>query len=94
MKFVTVRDFRTGPGKVWQNLKKAQELVITSNGHPVGLLLPIDGDTLETSLQAYRQARAQLALDEIQRESVKKGSDKISMEEIDQEIKATRRSRK
>ena len=93
MKFVTVRDFWTGPGKVWQNLKKAHELVITSNGHPVGLLLPIDGENLETSLAAYRQAQAQLALDTLHQESVRQGTDKITMAEIEQEIKSVRKSR-
>jgi hypothetical protein len=91
MKFVTVRDFRSGPGKLWKKLAKEQELVVTSNGHPLGILVSVDESTLESSLQAYRQSRAMLALNKLHRESTRRGIDRTTPEEIEREIKAVRK---
>lgn len=93
MKFISVRDFRIKPGKIWQALQKKSELVITSNGRPIGLLISVDEDNLENSISAYRRSRATLALDEIQKESMRKATDKITTQEIEKEIKEVRRKR-
>ena len=93
MKFITVRDFRIKPGEIWKALQKKSELVVTSNGHPIGLLISVDEDNLENSISAYRRSRATLALDEIQKESMRKRTDKITTQEIEKEIKEVRKSR-
>ncbi|MBL7085942.1 MAG: type II toxin-antitoxin system prevent-host-death family antitoxin [Candidatus Cloacimonetes bacterium] len=93
MKFISVRDFRIKPGKIWQALQKKSELVITSNGRPIGLLISVDEDNLENSISAYRRSRATLALDEIQKESMRKATDKITTQKIEREIKEVRRKR-
>lgn len=38
------------------------ELLLTSNGRPMALMLPVDGSKLDEILQAIRLARGQLAL--------------------------------
>ena len=38
MDFVTLREFRTQPGKIWEKLTKEHELVVTRNGKPFALL--------------------------------------------------------
>ena len=38
MDFVTVREFRTQPAKVWKKLESGKELVVTRNGKPFALL--------------------------------------------------------
>jgi len=38
MEFVNARDLRLHPKQVWQALEKAQELVITLKGRPIGIL--------------------------------------------------------
>ncbi|NOY64663.1 MAG: hypothetical protein GXO97_04600 [Nitrospirae bacterium] len=48
-------------------------------------------DTLEDDLETLRRVSALKSLDKIHRESLKKGTYKISMEEIDKEIKKVRR---
>lgn len=65
-------------------------MVITSNGRPIAILSAINGDTLEQVLSAFRQARAMQAVNSIQYESIRKGTDSITMEEIENEIKAVR----
>jgi len=91
MKFVTVRDLRLKAAQVWKQLQKEKEMVITSNGKPIALLSGIKEDNLESSLSALRRSRAVMAINNIQNRSVRKGKDKISTSEIDDEIRAVRR---
>lgn len=94
MKFISVRDFRIRPGDVWKQLKIYKDIVITSNGKPIAILNPVEDSNLESSITALRRARALMALEEIQKSSIKKGLDKLTEEEIEKEIKAVRLERK
>ena len=46
MKFITVRDLRTSPAKIWKELSEKQEMVITNNGKPIALLISISESNL------------------------------------------------
>jgi antitoxin (DNA-binding transcriptional repressor) of toxin-antitoxin stability system len=94
MKFVTVRDFRTESANIWATLPQEQEMVITNNGKPVALLTPLNDKTLEETLSAVRRAKAINAVKLLQQQSVKNGTNKMTMEEINDEIKKTRKERK
>ena len=61
-------------------------MVVTSNGKPVGILSAATENTVEESLNAVGRARATLAVMKIQMESVKKGTDKMTLDEINREI--------
>lgn len=94
MKFISVRDLRGQSAKVWKELAGQREMVVTSNGRPIAILAAVNESNLEDSLSAFRQARAMEAVARIQRQSVRQGTDKTTMEEIDAEIKAVRRNRR
>lgn len=94
MKFISVRDLRTSPAQVWKQLPEEQELVITNNGKPIALLTPLSDKNLEETIKAVRKARAINAVKQIQEISVKKGFDKLTEEEIELEIKNTRKIKK
>jgi antitoxin (DNA-binding transcriptional repressor) of toxin-antitoxin stability system len=94
MKFISVRDLRGKSAQVWKNLPAEREVVITSNGRPIAILSAVNESNLEESLSAIRQARAAEAVMSLQRRSVERGTDGITMEEIDAEIKAVRGKRK
>jgi antitoxin (DNA-binding transcriptional repressor) of toxin-antitoxin stability system len=68
-------------------------MVVTSNGRPIAILAAINEATLEESLSAFRQARAVDAVASLQRRSIEQGTDKVSMDEINSEIKAVRKKR-
>ena len=93
MKFLSVRDLRGKSADVWKELPAEREMIITSNGRPIAILASISESNLEESLSAFRQARAVAAVASIQRRSSEKGTDKITMDEIDEEIKAVRKKR-
>ena len=93
MKFVSVRDFRIRPGDIWKQLKIDKDIIITSNGKPIAILNPVDAENLESSITVLRRARALLALESIQKESALKGINKLTDEEIEEEIKSSRSER-
>ncbi|OQY51288.1 MAG: hypothetical protein B6240_00030 [Desulfobacteraceae bacterium 4572_87] len=91
MKFVTVRDLRLTPGKVWALAKEEKWIVLTANGRPMAILTGVDEDSLEEDLYAIERAQALVALDRIHHDSLKKGTDRISEKEIEHEINSVRR---
>jgi antitoxin (DNA-binding transcriptional repressor) of toxin-antitoxin stability system len=93
MKFLSVRDLRGKSAQVWKELPNEREMIITSNGRPIAILAAISESNLEESLAAFRQARAEQAVATLQRRSAEQGTDKITMDEIDAEIKYVRKKR-
>ena len=93
MKFLSVRDLRGKSGQIWKELSDEKEMVVTSNGRPIALLAAITEANLEESLAAVRRSRAVEAVVSLQRRSVEKETDGISMDEINAEIKSVRKKR-
>jgi antitoxin (DNA-binding transcriptional repressor) of toxin-antitoxin stability system len=93
MRFLSVRDLRGKSAQVWKELPDEREMIITSNGRPIAILSAITESNLEESLKAFRQARAVEAVARLQRRSVEQGTDRVTMGEIDAEIKAVRKKR-
>lgn len=91
MKFVTVRDFRTHPAQVWQNLQIERELVITQNGKPIGLLTPVSDKNLEGVLKAMRRAHTIQAVEKMRATAHSKGLEHMTLEEINTEIDRARK---
>ena len=94
MQFVSVRELRNHSAAIWKTLAEVQDLVVTSNGKPIALLSATSDETLEESLDAVRRARAQYAVAAMQQASLKAGTDRLSMDEVDAEIRAARRERR
>jgi antitoxin (DNA-binding transcriptional repressor) of toxin-antitoxin stability system len=93
MRFLSVRDLRSKSAQVWQELPAERELIITSNGRPIAILAAINESNLEESLAAFRQARAVEAVASLQLLSARQGTDTISMDDVDAEIRAVRKNR-
>ena len=94
MRFLSVRDLKTKSSQVWKELAEQKEMIVTSNGRPIALLSSINENNLEQVLTAFRHARATNAVASIQYESTQKGTDKISMDQINAEIGVARSKRK
>ena len=93
MKFVSVRDLRLKPAKVWKMAKEERDVVLTVNGRPVAILTGVDEDSFEAEVEAIRRARALQALESLQLDSLKKGTHRITADKIDKEIRAVRKYR-
>ncbi len=94
MKFVTVRDLRGKSGQVWKDLARERDIVLTSNGKPVAILSAVTERNLEESLVAVRRARAIAAVEKVQSQSLVAGKNKLSLDEINAEIRSVRKARK
>ena len=93
MDFVSVRELRSRSAEVWRSLAREKDLVVTSNGKPIAVLSATSGSTLEESLAALRQARAQIAVAAMQRRASETGADRMTLDEVNAEIGAARRVR-
>jgi antitoxin (DNA-binding transcriptional repressor) of toxin-antitoxin stability system len=86
-------DLRNKSAEVWKDLPGERERIITSNGRPVAILASVNESNLEESLSAFRQARAVDAVAALQSASVIRGTDGLSMDEIDAEVASVRENR-
>jgi len=93
MKFLSVRDLKTKSSQIWQELPDQKEMVITSNGRPIAILSSTNENNLKQVVSAFRHARATNAVASIQYDSRRKGTDKLTLSEIDAEIKDARSKR-
>jgi len=90
MKFVTVSDFKTSKSNIWRKLPSERELIVTDNGKPIALLTPLNDETLEDTVSAFRRAKAINAMKRMQEISVSLGNDKMTSEEINAVISDVR----
>ena len=93
MKFVPTRSLRINPGAVWRLLREERDVVITSNGKPVGILTVADEDSLEDVLATLRQGRAQAAVAEIRRAAMARGVDRLTERQVREVVAKTRKPR-
>ncbi len=93
MRFVSVRELRSQSAKILGELDRS-EVVVTSNGTPVAVLTPVSAESVDLVLRAQRQARAALAMAELQSVAARRGLDRLSDLEIDSEIASARAERK
>ena len=88
MNFYTVRDLRTTPKMLWEDLSADGQVVITSNGKPTALLLDIADGSFEETLRAVRQMKAMIAFNSMRTSAAASGY--MTDEEIEAEIIAAR----
>lgn len=93
MKFVSSREIRVNPKPVFEAAAGGDEVVITSRGKPVALLVGVDGDDLEETLRLFRRAKAQAAVSQMRRAAARKGLTGMDEADIDAEIAAARGER-
>jgi prevent-host-death family protein len=92
MKFVSSRELRINPGEVWKQLRQEMDLVITSNGKPLGVLTIAEEENLEDVLAVLRRGRAQAAVARMRQTALARGLDRLSDQAIEGVIRKTRRS--
>lgn len=93
MRFVSVRELRSRSAKILGEIGTT-DVVVTSNGAPIAVLTPVTADSLDLVLRAQRQARAILAMVDLQSSAARQGLDRMTDEEITAEVDAARRERK
>jgi prevent-host-death family protein len=92
MRFLSTRDLRNRPGLI-RELAQKEDLILTSNGKPIAILLGVEEDEVEETARMVRQARAQRALSRMRREAARPRAQRTSSV-IEAEIRAVRSKRK
>jgi prevent-host-death family protein len=93
MRTVTIRDLRTRPKQVRAALRGEREAVLTANGRPVAVLVPVDAETIDRTLETLRQARGLEALRALRRESQERGLSGLSSRQVDRIVARARRGK-
>lgn len=92
--FLSSRDLSKRPGRVLRNLKKGGLQVVTQNGRPAAVLLPIKPETFEEEMTSYLGYKAHRAMVQCQADARRSGLNRLSLREINAEIKASRAERR
>lgn len=93
MSTISVSDLKKKPAKQWLKSASKDDLVITSKGRPVAVILKIAAASVESTRALVRSVRALQAQATLQQAAATSGTAGFSMSDIDAEIVAARRAR-
>jgi hypothetical protein len=94
MYYLAVKDLKA-PKLVRETLAKYGTALVTNNGKPMALLVDLlEGESPEALSDALRLARARLALSELRALSQRNGTEALTSDEIDAEIRTSRKRRR
>jgi len=88
MRYISSAEIRSNPALLWKEGEDT-DAIITVNGKPKVITLAINGDPEEV-FELIRRLRAQQAIEHIWDESMKSGTDKMTLPEINTEISDAR----
>ena len=94
MSTISVSDLQKKPAKQWLKSAGKDDLVITSKGQPVAVLMRIESASVESTRALLRSVRALQAQASLQQAAADSGAAALSMSDIDAEIAASRRARR
>lgn len=94
MSTISVSELKKKPAKQWLKSASKDDLVITSKGQPVAVLVRIAAASVESARALLRSVRALQAQAALQQAASANGTANLSLSDIDAEIAATRRARR
>ncbi|MCR4339927.1 MAG: hypothetical protein NUW01_08585 [Gemmatimonadaceae bacterium] len=89
---ISMRELRNTPGRFWKTLKGDRMVALAVNGVPRAIVVSIPDGDLEAAVKLVTRVRAQEALDAARRISAERGTDRMTLDEINAEISAVRRT--
>ena len=72
MKFIPSGDLRLRTNKVFEDLKEEEEIIVTQNGLPIALMIPIDESSLNETLNSWKSIKIKSAVRELRESAVNK----------------------
>jgi hypothetical protein len=94
MNFIAVKDLKK-PRSVRELLRREGELLLMNNGRPMAILLDVDEKAdPQDMLDAVRDARSRLALSRVREAARRSGAARLSMAQIDEEVRQARKARR
>jgi hypothetical protein len=94
MNYLAVKDLKA-PKLVRETLAAYGTALVTNNGKPMAMLVDLaEGENPDQLADAIRLARARLALSDLRTASRRNGTQALTLDEINDEIRAARAVRK
>jgi antitoxin (DNA-binding transcriptional repressor) of toxin-antitoxin stability system len=94
MHLIAIKDLKQ-PRLLKQRLLTERELLLTSDGRPVAVLVDIGPtEDPEGVIQAIRDSRSRMALSETREAARRAGTNAMTVRDIDREIASARKARK
>jgi prevent-host-death family protein len=94
MSTISISDLKKKPAKQWLKSAGQDDLVVTSKGQPVAVLMRVATASVESTRALLRSVRALQVQAGLQTAAAASGVAKMSLSEIDAEIAASRRTRR
>jgi prevent-host-death family protein len=94
MSTITVSELKLKRTAQWREAARAGDLVVTEQGEPVAVLVPIDARSLEPTLSTLRSVRALQAQAALQETARQNSTHELTMADIDEEVAAAREARR
>lgn len=91
MNFYGIRDLSNNTKNVMTSVSTNKKVIITDNGKPAAIMLSINEANFETVLSFVQKLEMQLAVSELQKQSLTNFPDGLSDEDIQKEIEAARK---
>lgn len=88
---MTKRDFRTRPAEASKTIAGESQSLLAASGKPLVLMIPVDNDSLDETLEALKIGRAQTDLRALRNEAASKSMDKLFPAEVDTIIAEVRK---
>jgi PHD/YefM family antitoxin component YafN of YafNO toxin-antitoxin module len=89
-----MRELRSSTEKLDRAIKEDGRVVITNNGKPAYVMLGVDEASFDNTIIDLNRMRFQKATADMRAQAKAAGLDKMTLEEINQEIAASRAERK
>ena len=94
MNYLAIKDLKA-PKLVRETLAEYGAALVTNNGKPMALLVDLlEGESPEALSEALRLARARMALSDLRTASRRNGTDTLTADQIDAEIRSSRKRRR
>jgi antitoxin (DNA-binding transcriptional repressor) of toxin-antitoxin stability system len=94
MNLIAITDLKQ-PRRLKERLAAEQELLLTSDGRPVAVLVHVGpAEDPETVIRSIRDARSRLALGRVREAAARQGSSDLSPGDITREVQAARAARR
>jgi len=87
---LTYRELRNTPGRVWERLAAGGPLTLMADGEAKAIVIPVEDGDVRGAIEAYSRGRAMMAIHRIQASSRAKGTDKMTLAEINEMIRDVR----
>jgi len=91
---ISVSELKKKPASQWLKSAGGDDLIITSKGQPVAVLLRIAAASVESTRSLLRSVRALQAQTALQQAAAANGTADLTLSAIDAEIAAARRDRR